>query len=351
MRKLLMIVSAAAMAVSMPALAEKGGKGGGHGGGKGDAAQSHGSGHGGGEPAKAERRGGGGHAAKPHKAERQAFRGGGKPDKVHRQAFRGSGKPDKPQREAFRGGGKPDKQFRKAVKSEQRFARDRFEDRRGDRVRDVRGFSDDRARLAGFDRGCPPGLAKKGNGCLPPGQAKKVFGLGDRIQPAWFSGYAIPAEYRGFYADTSDHYYRYDDQGYVYRVDSGTNLISGLIPLLGGGFAVGQPLPSGFDAYNVPLAYRDDYYDTEDYSYRYADDAIYRVDGDSGIIDSIVALLAGDLNVGQALPDGYDVYNLPTEYREEYSDNEDYKYRYADGNIYQVDAKTQIIQAIVEMLA
>jgi Ni/Co efflux regulator RcnB len=29
---------------------------------------------------------------------------------------------------------------------------------------------------------CPPGLAKKGNGCLPPGQAKK-----------WRQGYALPA--------------------------------------------------------------------------------------------------------------------------------------------------------------
>jgi hypothetical protein len=39
------------------------------------------------------------------------------------------------------------------------------------------------------------------------------------------------------------------------------------------------------------------------------------------------------------------------EYRDEYQDGDDYNYRYADGNIYQVDAKTQMIQAIVEMLA
>ena len=69
------------------------------------------------------------------------------------------------------------------------------------------------------------------------------------------------------------------------------------------------------------------------------------------MIEGIVALLAGDLNVGQALPDGYDAYNLPLDYRDEYQDDDDYLYRYADGNIYQVDAKTQMIQAIVEMLA
>src|SRR5215831_16814360 len=27
---------------------------------------------------------------------------------------------------------------------------------------------------------CPPGLAKKGNGCLPPGQAKKQWTMGQR---------------------------------------------------------------------------------------------------------------------------------------------------------------------------
>lgn len=35
-------------------------------------------------------------------------------------------------------------------------------------------------------RGCPPGLAKKNNGCLPPGQAKK----------RWTMGRALPADVR-----------------------------------------------------------------------------------------------------------------------------------------------------------
>src|SRR5262245_26466669 len=29
-----------------------------------------------------------------------------------------------------------------------------------------------------YGRGCPPGLAKKNNGCLPPGQAKKRYVVG-----------------------------------------------------------------------------------------------------------------------------------------------------------------------------
>ncbi len=28
--------------------------------------------------------------------------------------------------------------------------------------------------------GCPPGLAKEGNGCMPLGQAKKMFNVGQR---------------------------------------------------------------------------------------------------------------------------------------------------------------------------
>jgi hypothetical protein len=31
--------------------------------------------------------------------------------------------------------------------------------------------------------GCPPGLAKKHNGCMPPGQAKKVWRVGEPLPP------------------------------------------------------------------------------------------------------------------------------------------------------------------------
>jgi len=35
-----------------------------------------------------------------------------------------------------------------------------------------------------YDAGrCPPGLAKKNNGCLPPGQAKKVWVIGQPLPP------------------------------------------------------------------------------------------------------------------------------------------------------------------------
>lgn len=363
MRNFLLIASAAAMAVSMPALAEKGGKGGGGGGGK--PAHAQGGGHGGGKAHKGGGGQGGGEVKAP-KMQRQAFSGGGgKPAKAERQFARGSGKPAKAERHFARGGEKPEKAERHAarggkpakveraivrndVRRQEQRVRDRYEDRRG--ITDPRLYGTHDTRFVSAQQGCPPGLAKKGNGCLPPGQAKKAFGLGDRIQPAWFSGYQVPDQYRAFYHDTPEHYYRYDDNGYIYRVDSGSNLISGLVPLLGGGFAVGQALPAGYDVYNVPLQYRDNWSDSDDAYYRYADDAIYQVDPQSGIIESIVALLGGGLNVGEALPTGYDVYNVPMDYRDQYQDTDESMYRYADGNIYEVDTKTQIIQAIVEML-
>ena len=320
MTRFILLAGVAALTFAMPAAAEKGGKGGGHGNGK-----SH--------AAKVENGGGHGHAAKP--------------DKVQRQAPRADARRDD---RRFDDRGRKAERRATAVRIESQHHR--FDDGRRDRQRDDWSRARNAApRFAGFDRGCPPGLAKKHNGCLPPGQAKKLYRTGQRVDRSWYNGQALPAGYRNLYFDTPDYYYNYDDSGYIYRTDRGSDLISAIIPLFGGGFGIGQPLPSGYDAYNVPIQYRDDYYDTDESLYRYGDNAIYRVDSQSGMIEGIVALLAGDLNVGQELPDGYDAYNLPMDYRDEYQDDDDYNYRYADGNIYQVDAKTQMIQAIVEMLA
>ena len=350
MRTLLMIASAAAMAISMPALAKGGGHGngghgghGGHGGAK--AAKAHG-GHGGGKRMVQARRGGEGksRAYKVAKAQRQAFHGGGK------KAERRFARAERPRlvREQHR---------RDDRRARERLIRDDYRPVR--EIREARAYRDDDRRYARYDRDedrryagydCPPGLAKKHNGCLPPGQARKALRLGDRYETRRLARYTVPASYRNFYADTPDYRYRYSDEGYIYRVDSRTSLISGLVPLLGGGFAVGQPLPTGYDVYNLPSQYRETWYDTDEANYRYGDNAIYQVDPQSGIVESIVSLLAGDLNVGQALPTGYDAYNVPLDYRDRYADSDDTLYRYADGNIYQVDAKTQMIQAIVEML-
>jgi hypothetical protein len=320
MRKLILLAGVAAFAAgAIPASAEKGGHGGGGGRkGGGHGPEMHG-GHGGG--GHAQHGGSMAHAPKMHgpdgaghgaaaKAERHAV----KPFKVERQAFREAEKRDR---------------FSRA-------AAERFDAR----------SPEPRFAASG---GCAPGLAKKSPACVPPGQAKK-FGLGDRAQSSWLAGNRIPRYYSRFYPETSDYSYRYDDNGYIYRVDRSNDLVSAIIPLFGGGFAVGQPLPAGYDVYNVPLQYRDVYQDSDEDMYRYGDNAIYRVDNQSGLIESVVALLTGDINIGQPLPAGYDAYNLPMDYRDRYQDSDESLYRYADGNIFQVDPKTMLVQAIIEKL-
>lgn len=334
MTRMFLLAGAAALAISMPAAAEKGGKGGGHGRGGGNdhaaRVENHGGGH------------GRGHASRP--------------DKVQRQAARAERRRDD---RRFDDGNRDRNALRRAQAVRVEREHHRRDDRHGSfversRQRDRDDWSRARSapRFADFGRGCPPGLAKKNNGCLPPGQARKAAAaLGSRVDRSWFASNRLPNGYRDLYYDTPDYYYRYDNVGNIYRVDSRNNMISGLIPLLGGDFfAVGQQIPAGFDSYNVPVQYRDLYRDSDDAYYRYDDNAIYQVDPGTGTIESIVALLAGDMNVGQQLPAGYDAYNLPLDYRDDYVDDEDYLYRYGDGNIYQVDAKTQIVKAIVEML-
>ncbi|HEX8669535.1 MAG TPA: hypothetical protein VF727_14305 [Allosphingosinicella sp.] len=364
MTRMFLLAGAAALAFASPALADKGGKGGGHGGGgKPHAQQSHGGGGGGGKQArqgggqkaqkaqKAHGGQGGGQFAKaqrPQKAERRAFSGGN----GHGGGFRGEGpkreKMAKRQDWAKQDRGRKAERRMERRAPERAYARERFEERR-DRFEPQR-FREGERRVASYGGDCPPGLAKKHNGCQPPGHAKERLAVGERIERSWFSNYNVPQTYRTFYQDTPDYLFRYDDSGYIYRIDAQQDLISGIIPLFGGGFAVGQPLPMGYDIYNVPWQYRDTFADTDDYYYRYGDDAIYRVNAGSGVVDSIVSLLTGDLAVGQPLPDGYDVYNVPYPYRDEYYDTDESLYRYGDGAIYQVDPQTQIIQAIVEML-
>ena len=282
-----------------------------------------------------------------------------------------------------------------------------------------RGF----ARNGSID-GCPPGLWMKNNGCLPPGQAKKLFGRSIRDAERFATFNDVPLGFRAFYPDTSDYYYRYGD-GYMYRVDRSNDLISALLPLIGGGYVpgmafpsaysssyapgytfpmgfndpyvpdyygfnsfypdtqyndyrylngnvygvdpysgliedviptyaygygVGQVLPASYGYYNVPYQYRSMYYDTSDNNYWYAPGAIYQVDPSSQLITSVASLLAPGLSIGQQLPMGYDVYNVPYDYRQTYYDTPDSWYRYNNGNIYQVDPTTRLVTAIVASL-
>ena len=216
-------------------------------------------------------------------------------------------------------------------------------DARGDRFdgRDGRG---ERFSWASLNRrevveGCPPGLAKKNNGCMPPGLAKKRY-------DDWREGYDRPdwwgmSGYEGRYS--------YHD-GSLLRLSSNGSIL-GYLPLLGGALAPGKLWPSFYEPVAVPDYYQDYYNLGSNDGYRYYDNTLYSVDPQSQAISSIAALLTGDdFAVGQRLPQGYDVYNVPYNYRDEYADGPDANYRYSDGYVYQVDPKTQLIQTVIELL-
>jgi hypothetical protein len=166
------------------------------------------------------------------------------------------------------------------------------------------------------------------------------------VNPDWYDAFAL-VRYQSYYDVGPDYYYRYDDDnGYLYRIRSGSNLVSALFPILGGAYSVGRPLPYYYDSfYNVPYGYSSLYYDTPDMYYRYGDGAIYGVDPTTQLITAVVALLTGqNFGIGQMLPMGYDVYNVPYAYRSSYYDTPDMWYRYDDGYIYGFDPRTRLIE-------
>ncbi len=264
-----------------------------------------------------------------------------------------------------------------------------------------------RARGNGLIDGCPPGLWMRGNDCLPPGQAARLIGTPLSVATSVLTLNSLPRQMQYYYPDTDDYYWRYGD-GYLYQVDRGddlilsllpliaggyipgqylpasymnsyvpnyyglnsfypdtrydcnryyngvvyqvdcvTGMIEGIVPLYASGYGVGQMLPSAYGYYNLPSQYRSLYYDNDDYGYWYAPGAIYQYDNSSNLITSVAALLTPGFGIGQPLPVGYDVYNVPYGYRANYYDTPNDWYRYNNGYIYRVDPTTQLVTAIV----
>ncbi len=175
------------------------------------------------------------------------------------------------------------------------------------------------------------------------------LGVGQML-PNGYDAYNVPYAYRDQYYDTADSMYRYDD-GYIYGVDPQSRMIEAAYPVSYDGYAVGYPMAANA-GYAVPSAYDGLYYDTPGYDYRYANGGIYQVDPNTRMVQSISALLTGQtFGVGQMMPSGYDAYNVPYAYRSQYYDTPNAMYRYADGNIYQVDPQTRVIQSVIDAVA
>ena len=191
----------------------------------------------------------------------------------------------------------------------------------------------------GLLNGCPPGLAKRDNGCLPPGQVRQL----ERAQDP-YNRYKYVWRTLG-----GDGDYRYRD-GYLYRTSEQGGLL-GYLPVLGGILSPGNAWPTHYP-YQQPPQYLSQYYGLNGADqYRYADGVVYRVDPQTSSIGQVAALLTGQqFNVGQRLPAGYDVYNVPYDYRNQYADSTQSQYRYNDGYVYQVDPTTQLVQAVIQLL-
>lgn len=192
-------------------------------------------------------------------------------------------------------------------------------------------FRGDRER--GLIAGCPPGLARRNNGCLPPGQERKI----------------ARARYADLWGRDRDGDWRYEN-GYLYQLDRAGS-VKGWLPALGGALAPGAVWPSQYAYQPVPQYYTDYFRLNDPMDYRYANGALYGVDPQTQAITQVVALLTGQpISVGQPMPAGYDVYNVPYPYRDQYVDTATARYRYNDGYVYRVDPTTQLVQAAIQLL-
>ena len=331
MTKFFLAAGVAALAIAAPVSAEKGGKEGGNKGGdhKSHAAKAD---RGGGKAAKFESRGGEERFAKQDKGKGREFKAERRQDRaVYRD------------RDDDRRFAKFDRKDFKAANK----AANKAERRDFDRDRD---FDDDwdHPGKGHWADGCPPGHSKYEGACMPPGQYKKWV-LGRSI-PDSYRNSLLPLGLRDLYRDNDDYYYRLGDGGYLYQVDRRSNLVESLLPLLGGGLATGQMFPSAYSNYYVPQQYRAFYPDTQDDYYRFANGYVYEIDRGSGMIEGMVPLMANGYGMGQMMPLSYSAYNVPYQYRGFYPDDGDAMYRYAPGAIYQVDPKTRLITAVASLL-
>ena len=238
----------------------------------------------------------------------------------------------------------------------------RFADLNGNRVFRVRDVDRGVVRFRDVDRddlfvrrlgygagGCPPGLAKKAVPCVPPGQAARFVGQPLIAATRFAALDPLPRSFNNLFFDDDDYYYRYGG-GYVYRVDRDRDMISGLIPLFGAAL-IGQPLGQNFiNPYAQPSYYSAFYpnspYDCHRYGYGY----VYETDCMTGMVEDVIPTYAYGYGVGQIMPASYSYYNVPYAYRSSFADNDDYYYRYAPGAIYQVDRGTALISAVAALL-
>lgn len=208
---------------------------------------------------------------------------------------------------------------------------DRNDGANGFALRELRDAFGSRARLID---GCPPGLAKKANGCLPPGQAKDRY---RSFEPRFF----------GLNGAENGRYFYQDGYLLQYRPDG----LAGFLPLLGGALGIGNIWPASYAPEPLPNYYSDFFQLGDQAGYRFADNVIYRVNPETAAITSVAGLLTGNtFDIGSPMPRGYDVYNVPFDQREQYADSPEARYRYADGYVYKIDPVTALVTSAIALV-
>jgi hypothetical protein len=173
--------------------------------------------------------------------------------------------------------------------------------------------------------------------------------IGQPLSANYINPYYTPPYFNAFYPNSPYDCYQ-NGYGYVYETDCMTGLVEDVIPTYGYGYGVGQLMPASYSYYNVPYAYRPYFVDNNDYYYRYAPGAIYQVDRGTALISAVAALLTGGLTVGQPLPVGYSAYNVPLAYRSTYFDTPDMWYRYDNGYIYGINPQTRVVSNVAYVI-
>jgi len=103
----------------------------------------------------------------------------------------------------------------------------------------------------------------------------------------------------------------------------------------------------------LPQPVRYLYPDTPDRYYRYGDGYIYQVDRGSDLIDAILPLVAGGYVAGMTFPSAYMNSYVPAAYGFDtfYPDTPYTNYRYLDGNVYSVDPYSGAIEDVIPTYA
>lgn len=175
---------------------------------------------------------------------------------------------------------------------------------------------DDGYQSDGYGRDCPPGLEKKNNGCLPPGQVGRD-GRWDN-DDRWNSRDRMDRNRDGFDDRDLNRDGRIDDREWRLAEES-----------------------HGGDRYEDR---HDDRYEDR-YDDRYQNNA--GRGGIGGVIDNLLG--RGTLQVGQRVTANARLGGVPYEYQSRYRDGGGVYYRSDGRNIYQIDARTDTVVRIYSM--